>query len=828
MAQTPNLTPAVDQGFGEDEGMYSIILSHRTGPLAAPKRSITTPKSKTVPETRGGDVVLPKSGIVHLVSLEGIEDNILLPFTDPTNTRVGLVSLYSWTYNVLPPLSANFLDAMKTIAAQVPGSCQFRASDAAVNGMVGKWEVTGKEKGQTIAHRLRDRILDGYSLMRYIPKTGEQTVAFCRGALAPTLPKHPPTDFWPYQSNFSSKLQTIDSHLGITDITYSTAWELGRTLAIADRAYTAALNRLRHSVVTHATNATKDDMTGGGSSKAAVIANLSQGVQLMKDIPTQLANGSRVPVPAQRFQGSAKPDQVVPPTSVRSAPDTKALFQEHVHNAARRFASAKSTGSPSDTTLHYNEVNVPASPDWATVLSWIINKMHLYNIPAHYLITDPANLPRESIRFFYIDPNWIDAFIDGALGVGNHLEQEDDVARQAFKFQINHYLSNNLDDKHPYKPQIPIYGFLLRSSVVEAYPNLEVHAPRVPDPNAPWLDTSGDPRLEVQRLDLLDKDILFCLFDRRPGFPNFESIVIAQAPHQQRYTVAAEFGPPKSDDPKVVNPNQLEFQFVKMYTSSELPAANAWGSLDTRTWVEGKLGDTSKKALTVANPPSIFDWDSNTLILPAFAEACRNTLSQEMNGKYVDDEPSSALVGIELADHIHYFRVAIPDPGINATAETRRIHMPPDPTTGSGVNSPAADPTTEPIVPAPTPMPTPTPTPKSTPFQPNPQPNIPAPHTTAPVNPNPAPNRTVTGSSGSAAGTTSNSFTGQFQSIAFQLGKAKASDKRFAISKTRGGNSPIDIVFGFIPVKPIKTGFQLHGKHPKHDISSRLGHASLT
>jgi hypothetical protein len=116
----------------------SVIISHRPGPLPAPKRSIATPQ--TGPAETGPRIELPKSGIVHLVSLEGIEDNanIQLPFADSVNTRIGIVSLYSWTYNVLPPLSANFLDAMQAIGNQVPSSCMLRALDSSINAIVKK------------------------------------------------------------------------------------------------------------------------------------------------------------------------------------------------------------------------------------------------------------------------------------------------------------------------------------------------------------------------------------------------------------------------------------------------------------------------------------------------------------------------------------------------------------------------------------------------------------------------------------------------------------------------------------------------------------------
>ena len=41
----------------------------------------------------------------------------------------------------------------------------------------------------------------------------------------------------------------------------------------------------------------------------------------------------------------------------------------------------------------------------------------LYPVPFHYLIPNPALLPPESLRFFHLDDNWVDALVDGALSI---------------------------------------------------------------------------------------------------------------------------------------------------------------------------------------------------------------------------------------------------------------------------------------------------------------------------------------------------------------------------------------------------------------------------
>jgi hypothetical protein len=56
----------------------------------------------------------------------------------------------------------------------------------------------------------------------------------------------------------------------------------------------------------------------------------------------------------------------------------------------------------------------------ANVQQWIANLMLLNDIPFQNIIADTRLAPQESLRFFYVDPTWIDAMIDGVLSVGNN------------------------------------------------------------------------------------------------------------------------------------------------------------------------------------------------------------------------------------------------------------------------------------------------------------------------------------------------------------------------------------------------------------------------
>jgi hypothetical protein len=89
---------------------------------------------------------------------------------------------------------------------------------------------------------------DGYNLVHQRVITGEQTAAMYRGPLTPARVTHPLSKKISSQSAFGTDLQIFDPNLGLMDISYASAWQLGKTLAMADPAFTAALSRLRMSV----------------------------------------------------------------------------------------------------------------------------------------------------------------------------------------------------------------------------------------------------------------------------------------------------------------------------------------------------------------------------------------------------------------------------------------------------------------------------------------------------------------------------------------------------------------------------------------------------
>lgn len=147
------------------------------------------------------------------------------------------------------------------------------------------------------------------------------------------------------------------------------------------------------------------------------------------------------------------------------------------------------------------------------VLRWLAQLSLLYGVPFEYLVPDARLLPVESLRFFYLDRNWLDRLIDGAISIGTG-STLDNVFNEAFFEQI--YAEVDLAQVNlrselrraaaPVPPTVggTLTGFLFRSTVVTGWPGLEVRPVR-----------DGEP-LPILRLDPLGDGILLGIFDGVP------------------------------------------------------------------------------------------------------------------------------------------------------------------------------------------------------------------------------------------------------------------------------------------------------------------------
>jgi hypothetical protein len=603
----------------EENGLFSILISARTGSF---------------------HITRPTTQVVHLVSIENVHSTLQSRFQNwdsrssaEKSDRIGLISLFSWIYTALPPNPINFIDTMMAIVGndQVDidkhqelklkkneGRMQMlRPPDSITDALANKSDPQSK--------LLASRLKLGYSIARWRCETGEVTAAFSRGPLVPVQVPGVPTTDWPAGSQTGRNYQILDKKTGVMDLSYSAAWNLGKTLAISDTSFSAALMHFR-SQIHNASASIARAQVNGLLSRAETIKRLLENVKRMQSrLDDNVEPPRRVIVPSDR----------IIETDLTN-PDVAAAMTTAVHAEVTRASQA------GDQV--FNEFNVIGenNTDWAVILRWITDKLYLGDIPAHILFPDPIVIPEETIRFFYIDDAWMDCLIDGALSVGNHLESDDDQIKNAIKELYNVYLSTTVHNVNM-KPQIPCYGFVLRSQIVKVMPDLKI--------NVNWNNTSADPRAPVCQWLRPDDHTLICLLDRPPeelapynkDHPDLSGIVLSQPPHQQRFSFGHTYNPTE---------NSFEFKLRHLYTKD---APNG-------EWPVWDHSDTTPPNNPEKLAAKKIDSDTRLLKTTELAAEINKGIQQQVGGDpnhatsaYIDYVPNSAELALELNDPAFYF-----------------------------------------------------------------------------------------------------------------------------------------------------------------------------
>jgi hypothetical protein len=452
-----NTADCPDAGI-QEVGYFSVILASRLANYKATGASSTPPEKQK-----------PVTQICHLISIENFEQtkqNIqeelnALPSTDTTgrnkilSQRIGLVSLFTWTYLALPPNPVTFIDIIMNV---LKGIQYLRPDKEKVIDEVKKASEDLKQSpdDRKALSAMHDRLQAGYTIARWRAETGEETAAFQRGPLVPVVTKWPPVADWPTYSNTSKDYQILDTTTGMMDLSYSSAWQLGKTLAISDTSFSGALARLRSTIQKWAASKTRAQVNGM-TPQRRLLANLANSVNgIDKIIAGQGSSPTRVSAPTERELRTSLDDPVVVPVL-------------HANISAAVKEAGSTIGGELWTEFSPSGEN---NTDFTIVHTWISEKLSLADIPAHFLIPDPSFLPEESIRFFHIDDSWMDCLIDGALSVANHLEQDGDMVRDAIKNTYNAYLKDTNSMPHP--PLVPRFGFILRSQIVRVMPDMRI------------------------------------------------------------------------------------------------------------------------------------------------------------------------------------------------------------------------------------------------------------------------------------------------------------------------------------------------------------------
>jgi hypothetical protein len=319
----------------------------------------------------------------------------------------------------------------------------------------------------------------GFSALNHNLRNSDTTISLYRGPLTPIW--YPRAMSYQDISCADAALR-YDPKSGMFDASYAAAWQLGRLLALQDQPFAQALSRFRTDYqrwVRH-TNAQALRRAAADPNVATKVKTFSEKLGEHADVREWYAA---------------------------------------VLERASYLAQGNGVGSRAAAQLE--EPRVPAS-----VQNWLGQAMLLYGVPFRYLVPDAEMLPPESIRFFYMNLDWINAMLQGACSVGRASETDelaDQLLRARF-FEMSEKLALELrvsakaaaDERRgeeasaaPPAPMLhwPLTGFLMRSAAVESWIGLESTASGV--------SAAGQPitSLQILRMDRLAPDILLCIYN---------------------------------------------------------------------------------------------------------------------------------------------------------------------------------------------------------------------------------------------------------------------------------------------------------------------------
>ena len=500
----------VAQSTAQD-GWFSTIIGNRFGVPPVPNATD------------------PQPNIAHLVSLEGLET--YLGTTPSGCQRVRLISLYSWKFSCQADPQENFRSMMlNLIANATTGGADLLLRLSLPPGAAPSGDAETAAAG---------RLSNGYVPLSYATRTGEQTFAWYRGPLSPVPTQEflettgPASAVNPAAPTNASEAMIYDPTTGLFDQSYAVAFQTGRSLALASLPFATNLLQWRreaHAVVDllmenlrspHLASSLQTEgildqnlnLTGAGVQDLAelldadIVSNAFTAylaTEFADGIAERIGEaGGYTPQDAQQTPPNPSTTQPVVPS------DLSALMQDPaVVSLLRQLSGLEAPENGSEV------FEAALMPD--QIVQWLAQTSLLYSVPFNNLVPNSAMLPPESIRFFYIDQNWIDSLLAGALSAGaqtsrdalfNELMREP-LGRAAADAlaEVRDQLRSVATGQTP-PPLGSMAGFLLRSGVVSDCPGLEVRAWSGADPVNP---------MKPLRLDRISPTVMIGIFPDVP------------------------------------------------------------------------------------------------------------------------------------------------------------------------------------------------------------------------------------------------------------------------------------------------------------------------
>lgn len=470
---------------------YSVLLANR------------------FPDSGSGNDEAGAVNFVHLVSFEGLSNYLVDDPAWPDGVRaVQLVSLANWRFVSSRQQGQTFADLAENLIASAgsdPDQLLLR--------------IAGAADASTAA----ERIGQGYTALSYHTLPGPDTFAWYRGPFSPVPPQPLPSAIDFYQH--PSQAQIYDQANGIFDQSYASAWSIGRLAALSDPDFIDSMQQVRNRVLStgrrllersrmpHLAGLSIAELAAPGVTRRHLGRALAEGMG--ERLTAALRQPSRANPPGPRARrGKRRTNFLIAGEAVPENPAAE-LRWFLSNSGVREFLTSQVAG------------------ELDPLAGWLAKLVLLYNIPFNHLVPDQRMLPTESVRFFYVDQDWLRVLADAAMTIGVHGSRDMEVntlvapelwrqARRKVPMVRRRLLGKPMDAADPLPP-MPAAGMLLRSALVSGWPGLQV------------IGTQAGSTVTALRIDRLAPNVLIVLWEAVP-----DTVTISQP--QQGLAFGVESG----------------------------------------------------------------------------------------------------------------------------------------------------------------------------------------------------------------------------------------------------------------------------------------------
>ncbi|SDP96863.1 hypothetical protein SAMN04487905_1228 [Actinopolyspora xinjiangensis] len=321
-----------------------------------------------------------------LVSLEGHSRWKVLGGDKEPSKPVRFVVLWSWSFETDTSAEPHF----GALAAAL-------AKDAKDHGATLRLRTSIPSGGH--GTEARERIECGYVPVLHRLPGGEDALGWYRGPLTPEPARTLPTSAPPATA---SEALIYSQKYGTFDVSYASAFTLGRLMAVADQQLSRSLVRFRADALRAVQRAT-----------ARTLGQAEDGTEHAVDRFTGLVeNGLGKRLTDELKKLSNKPTENVVESTSEQPPTTTPVGQliadalTGAGGAALVDACARALDEVVDSHLPtLGEAGLDA-------------KKLFDSLPFHHLVPDAALLPPEALRFCYVDNQWMAHVVAGVANLG--------------------------------------------------------------------------------------------------------------------------------------------------------------------------------------------------------------------------------------------------------------------------------------------------------------------------------------------------------------------------------------------------------------------------